>query len=257
MIALRSTLFTVSFYALNIVLAITGIPVLFMPRKARFAFIQFYVRSIYCLEKHVLGLDYEVRGREYLPKTGPYIVAAKHQSAYETFKLHILWKDAAVILKRELVRIPLWGRFLAASEPIAINRGNIREALREMTEGAKRVRDQGRVLVIFPQGTRVGVDETPADKPYRIGIAQMQEATGMRVIPLALNSGLFWPRKSGWMGGGHKMPGKVVFEFLPPVPANLSGRDITHDLEQRIEAASTALQDEAKKAYPWIAAKDS
>jgi 1-acyl-sn-glycerol-3-phosphate acyltransferase len=246
-IAVRSALFTFLFYMLNAVLAIIGIPVLLMPRKARFAFIQFYVRSIYCLEKYVLGLDYEVRGREYLPESGPYIVAAKHQSAYETFKLHILWPSAAVILKRELVRIPLWGRFLAASEPIAINRKNIREALRQMADGARRVRDQGRVLVIFPQGTRVNIGETTADKPYRIGVAQMQDATGMRVIPLALNSGLFWPRK-----GGRKLPGKVVFEFLPPVPANLSGKDITRDLEQRIETASVALENEARKAYPWL-----
>ena len=247
MIVLRSTLFSLLFYSLNIILSIAGIPVLFMSRRAAFGFIHFYVRSIYCLEKYVLGLDYEVRGREHLPASGPYIVAAKHQSPYETFKLHILWPDPAVILKRELIRIPLWGKYLSRSEPIAIDRSNARESLRELVEGARSVRDHGRVLVIFPQGTRVNPWETTVEKPYRIGIGQMQEATFMRVIPMALNSGLFWPRK-GWI----RNPGKVVFEFLPPVPSDLSGRDMLRDLETRIEEATLALQEEAERKYPWI-----
>ncbi len=236
MIFLRATLFNILFFLLNATLSIVCIPTLFMNREAAFRQIGFYVRSIYWLERHVLGLDYEVRGREHLPSSGPYIIAAKHLSAYETFKLHILWKDPAVILKRELIRIPLWGRYLARSEPIAIDRKNARESLRQIIDGARQVRDQKRVLVIFPQGTRVWPDDTPAEKPYRAGIAQIQHATGMPIIPLALNSGCFWPRK-GWI----KKPGIVVFEFLPPVPDGLNGKQVMDDLESRIEAASKEL----------------
>jgi 1-acyl-sn-glycerol-3-phosphate acyltransferase len=247
MIFLRATLFNILFYALNIVLSFLCIPTLFMSREAGFKQIRFYVDSIYWLEKHVLGLDYEVRGIEHLPAQGSYIVAAKHQSAYETFKLHRLWKDPAVILKRELIQIPLWGKYLSRSEPIAINRKSVRQALREIIDGAKAVRDQGRVLVIFPQGTRVWPWETPAEKPYKIGIAQIHEATGMKIVPLALNTGLFWPRR-GWV----KYPGKVVFQFLPPVAEGLQGRDVINDLETRIEGASARLQEEALQKYPIL-----
>ncbi len=240
MIFLRSTVFNILFFLLNATLSIACIPFLFMNREAAFWQIHMYVSCIYWLERHVLGLDYEVRGLEYLPASGPYIVAAKHQSAYETFKLHLLWKDPAVILKRELIRIPLWGRYLARSEPIAINRKSIREALRQIVDGAKDVRDKGRVLVIFPQGTRVWPDETTAEKPYRVGIAQIRDATGLPVIPLALNSGAFWPRR-GWI----KKSGTVVFQFLEPVAAGLSGKDMMHDLETRIEAASKTLTSNA------------
>lgn len=237
MIFFRSILFNILFYGMNGLLCIICIPFIFTPRETALDFIGFYVRCIYWLEKHILGLDYEVRGREHLPVNGPYIIAAKHQSAYETFKLHLLWRDPAIILKRELIRIPLWGKFLARSEPIAINRSNIREALREIVEGAKAVQRQGRVLVIFPQGTRTWPKETAKDKPYRVGIIQIREATGMPVIPMALNSGLFWARK-GWI----KKPGRVIFEFLDPVPANLDSKAAMHDLETRLETASAALQ---------------
>jgi 1-acyl-sn-glycerol-3-phosphate acyltransferase len=247
MMVLRATLFNILFYALNIALSILCLPTLFMSREAGFSQIAFYVRSIYWLERRVLGLDYEIRGREFLPTSGPYIVAAKHQSAYETFKLHLIWREAAVILKRELIRIPVWGRYLARSEPIAINRGNVRQALREITDGAKKVRDQGRVLVIFPQGTRVRPWESTVEKPYRVGLSQIREATGMPIIPMALNAGLFWPR-SGWM----KWPGKVVFQFLPPVPEDLRGKDVMKDIETRLEAATWLLQEEAIRRYPWI-----
>lgn len=237
---IRATLFNLSFYALNVVLCLACLPVIVMPREAAFDFIHFYVSCIYWLEKHVLGLDYEVRGRENLPAAGPYIVAAKHESAYETFKLHLLWRDPAVVLKRELIRVPLWGRFLARSEPIAIDRGNIRESMRQLTDGARAIRDQGRVLIIFPQGTRVDVDASTAERPYRIGIEQMRAATGMPVIPLALNSGVYWPRR-GWM----KRPGKVVFEFLSPLPGDLTGKAMLKDLETRLEGASSRLAAEA------------
>ncbi len=243
MIALRATLFNLMFYGMNAILCVVCIPFIFAPRETAFDFIGFYVRCIYWLEKHILGLDYEVRGREYLPANAPYIVAAKHQSAYETFKLHILWRDPAVILKRELIRIPLWGKFLARSEPIAINRTNVRQALREITEGAKKVKEQGRVLVVFPQGTRTWPHETTDDKPYRIGVTQIREATGLPVIPMALNSGMFWPRK-GWI----KKPGKVVFEFLAPVPPELDSKAALHDLETRLEAATLKLQSKAAES---------
>ena len=250
---IRAIAFNVLFYGLNVALCLACLPVIVMPRRAAFDFIHFYVSCIYWLERHVLGLDYEVRGREHLPASGPYIVAAKHQSAYETFKLHLLWRDPAVVLKRELIRVPLWGRFLARSEPIAIDRGNARASIRQLNEGARRVRDQGRVLVIFPQGTRVNIAATVAERPYRIGVEQAHGASGMQVIPMALNSGLYWPR-NGWL----KKPGTVVFEFLPPIASHLTGKAMLNDLETRLEQASNRLVGEttpsARKRSRWTLA---
>src|SRR5690606_29409676 len=133
--------------------------------------VKLFVHMVYFLERHILGLDYEVRGAENLPRTGSFIVAAKHQSAYETMKLNIIFNDPAIVLKRELLRIPLWGWFLAKVEPIGIDRKQGSSAMAQIIEGTIRIREQARPIVIFPQGTRVSPSQTAADRPYRIGVA--------------------------------------------------------------------------------------
>ena len=212
MIFLRSTLFNLAFYGITALACILCLPGLFLPRQGVFVIIRSFVKSVYFLEKHIIGLDYEVRGSENIPVEGAYIVAAKHQSAYETLKLHILFEYPAVILKQELLKIPLWGWFLARSEPIAINRSQGKKASQQIIEGAKNVEKQNRPIIIFPQGTRVYPWQTTKEKPYKGGIIKIYEATQMPIIPLALNSGMFWPRKS-WI----KKPGTVIFQFLPPI----------------------------------------
>lgn len=211
--------------------------------RGTLAFIRAYVGSIHLLEKYVLGLDYEVRGLENLPPHGSYIVAAKHESPYETFKLHLLFDDPAIVLKKELLSIPLWGRFLARCRPIAIDRSRGRQAARQIIEGAKRVEKENRPIVIFPQGTRVYVWQTTKEKPYKPGIVRMYRETAMPVVPLALNSGLFWPRRS-WL----KRPGKVIFEFLPPIPPGEDPDALLPLLESRLETACKALEAEGASA---------
>lgn len=250
MILLRSTLFNFLFFMLNFIACLICLPFLLTSRKTTFKMIRTYLRSILLLEKIVLGLDYEVRGLENLPADGSYIIAAKHQSAYETMKLHLLFEDPAIVLKQELLRIPLWGRFLARIDPIAIDRKSGKEAVAQVIDGARRVMKQNRPIVIFPQGTRVYPWQTVADRPYKIGLARMHEATGMPVVPMALNTGMFWP-KHRWI----KKPGKVVFEFLPPVDAKLGVYEVIRDVEQRVEQATRELQDEAIRKWPHTAYK--
>lgn len=240
MIFLRSTLFNILFYGTTAIACVLCLPGLLLPKKQAMWIVKFFVHTVYFLEKHVIGLDYEVRGAENLPTGGSFIVAAKHQSPYETMKLNILFDDPAIVLKKELLMIPLWGWFLAKIDPIAINRSKFRQSLNQITEGTLHVKGQGRPIVIFPQGTRVLLDQTTKDKPYKIGVARAAEAAGLPVIPLALNSGVFWPRKS-WV----KKPGKVIFEFLPPVPDGLGVYEIMKDLEKRIEEHSRRLAAEA------------
>ncbi len=236
---LRATLFNLSFFIVTGISCLLFLPGLLLPRKQAMKIVSFFVGSVYVLERAILGLDYEVRGAEHLPKEGCYIVAAKHQSSYETFKLHILFKDPAVILKRELYRIPLWGRFLKKSDPIAIDRSS-KESAQQIVEGAKHMKELGRPIIIFPQGTRVYTWQTTADKPYKGGAARMQAATGLTIIPMATNTGVFAPKHS-WI----KWPGKVVFEFLPPILPGQNPAEVTKQIETILESESKKLESEA------------
>jgi len=204
--------------------------------------VHLFVRKVYFLERFILGLDYEVRGQENLPQDGSFIIAAKHQSAYETLKLHMLFKDPAVILKKELLSIPLWGMYLKKSDPIAIDRSTPDTAIQSIQDGARRMKEQGRPIIIFPQGTRVHVGQTTKQKPYKVGIARIQEATDLPIIPMALNTGLFWPR-SGWL----KSPGCVIFEFLKPIKPGLERQKLMVKIEKNTEESSTSLMNEAKE----------
>ncbi len=232
MMLVRSILFNLVFYGATAVACVLCLPGLLLPKPQAMLIVRAFVGTVYFLERHILKLDFEVRGRENLP-AGSFIVAAKHQSAYETMKLHILFDDPAIILKQELLSIPLWGRFLAKTEPIAIDRSRGRDSILQVIEGTRRVQAQGRPIVVFPQGTRVKVTDTVKEKPYRNGVMRMREATGMKVIPLALNTGVFWPR-----GSWRKRSGRVIFEFLPPV-------ETLEELQNVLETRSKALEGEA------------
>jgi 1-acyl-sn-glycerol-3-phosphate acyltransferase len=241
---IRSTLFTASFYIFTALACIFCLPGLFIPKKQAMWIVKLFVHGTHFLEKYVLGLDYEVRGMEHLPRSGSFIVAAKHESLYETTKLNIIFADPAIILKRELLRIPLWGGFLNKVEPIAIDRSRGKESLQQLIDGALRVKNQNRPIVIFPQGTRVYPWQTPSDRPYKPGVVRMAKATDIPIIPLALNTGMFWPRS-----GGLKHPGKIVFEFLPPLDATQDTVTMMKELETRLEAASHALAVEAAQKF--------
>lgn len=239
---IRSSIFNVLFYALTAIACIACLPTLILPRRYFMGVVHAFVHSIYFLERYVLGLKLEVRGAENLPESGAYILAAKHQSAYETFKLHLLFKDPAVILKRELLRIPLWGLYLKKSDPIAINRKDPKGATHSIQEGAKRVAAQKRPIVIFPQGTRVSTEQTSSDRPYKFGVAKVQEATQLPIIPLAINAGIFWP-KHKWT----KRSGRVIFSFLPAIEAGKTREALLQELEENIETESLSLMNEARE----------
>lgn len=238
---IRSSIFNLAFYATTAFWCIVFLPMLLLPREAFLWVVGVWTGTVTFLERNILGLTYEVRGAEHLPKNKPFIVAAKHQSPYETIKLRYLFGDPAIILKKELTKIPLWGWYLAKSDVVAIDRGSPEEALKSMEKGAKRMKELGRPIVVFPQGTRVWPSETPKDKPYKPGVYRIQTATGMPVVPMALNSGAFWPRRS-WI----KKPGKVVFEFLKPIPAGkMPKKEFMKEIEKRIEEKTEKLMSEA------------
>ena len=242
LIIIRSFFFNLLFFGWSIFISLAMVPFVFFGKKVTMFIMFLYLKVVYFLEKYVAGIDYEVRGRQYLPDEGPYLIAAKHQSAYETLKLHYLFHDPAIILKRELIQIPIWGRFLANLDIIAINRRNKEESMSSLIDGARRMKDQKRPIVIFPQGTRVKVEVSAKEKPYKGGIIKMYNATELPIIPMALNSGLFWARNSFI-----KRPGTVVFEFLPPIEPGLPEKKVMKALEERIEETTIRLMDEAKE----------
>lgn len=236
----RSTVFNITFILVNALCCIIYLPTLLLPRRIYLWFIQLYHYIILALEYLILGLRYEVRGKEHLPSHGSYLVAAKHMSTYETIKLRLLFKDPSIILKKELLSIPLWGQFLKKTDIIAIDRSSPDAATKSIKDGALRMKAQGRPIVIFPQGTRVWPNDTPQEKRYKSGVYRMQAATDLTVVPMATNSGMFWPR-SGWL----KSSGTVTFKILPPIKPGMEKDDFMKHLEREVEEESLSLMNEA------------
>jgi 1-acyl-sn-glycerol-3-phosphate acyltransferase len=244
MIFVRSALFNVLFYANLICLMIVGLPTLLFGRHAIFVLARLWSRSSLWLLKAICGLSAEFRGIENIPR-GACIVAPKHQSFWETFALILYINDYSYVLKRELTFIPVFGWYLLGAEQIAIDRANVRSALREVAVRARTLFAQGRKLFIFPEGTR----RAPGAPPdYKAGVAYVYEKTGVPCLPVALNAGLFWPRRSFL-----RFPGTILVEFLPAIAPGMERDAFLRELEQRIESATARLVAEAARNQPAAA----
>jgi 1-acyl-sn-glycerol-3-phosphate acyltransferase len=200
--------------------------------------------SLWLLDK-ICGAKVEFRGLDNIPP-GAVIVAAKHQSIWDTFVLPTKFPDFSYILKRELVWIPFFGWYLLAAEQIGIDRAKGGKLLPQLVEKSKKLFAQGRQLFIFPEGTRRPAGAPPA---YKAGVAHLYAASNVPVLPVALNAGLFWPRRSFLI-----RPGTIVLEFLPVIPPGLSTRAFFDRLQNDIETASDRLIAEAVASDPPLAA---
>lgn len=238
---LRSALFFVLSVLWMLTLSVVMLPFLLLPRRAIRPMVQLWLHGVMGLLRVVTGLGWEVRGP--LP-CGPVIIAAKHQSAFETFIFHLLVRDPAFILKRELTWIPFFGWYLAKSGVIAIDRAAGTKALRAMVKGAEAAAAEGRPIVIFPEGTRCPPGER---RPYHSGIAMLYGALNLPVVPVALNSGLFWRRR-----GFLKQAGTVTIEMQEPIPPGLDRKRFMAELEARIEGATDRLVAEARDRFPAL-----
>lgn len=243
MLVLRSIAFNILFYVTLALLMIGGLPLILGGRQSVHRVTKAWSTLSLKLLQYVCGVEIEFRGVENIPKGGC-IIASKHQSALETFALTQHVGDCAFILKKELARIPLFGLYLKATEQIAIDRSSGRAALQQAVHDAKRVLSQGRKLIIFPEGTRAQPRAAPN---YKLGVVQIYTATGATCIPVALNTGLFWPRRSFL-----RRPGKIVIEFLEPIPPGLDKKSFFAILQERIETASTRLIEESLRMDPSL-----
>jgi 1-acyl-sn-glycerol-3-phosphate acyltransferase len=229
---LRSLFFNVGWYAGSAVIAILGAPILLLPRRAVVAWSRFWIRFVLWWLRLTVGLTHRVSGRENLPP-GPCIIASKHQSSWETMAYTVLFDDAAIVLKRELVWIPIVGWAMARAGNITVARGDGSRALRGLVRQAQARIEAGRSILIFPEGTRVAVG---AERPYQVGVAALYRQLDVPVVPVALNSGLFWPRRKFV-----KRPGAVSMEILQPIPPGLKRDEFMKVLRERIEGATTRL----------------
>lgn len=233
---LRALAFNIAFFGLTAMLGVAGLPMLLAPRRSVMRFGRFWARCVLTLLRAIVGLDGEIRGLEHLPP-GASIIAMKHQSAWDTLVLPVVLGDPAVVLKRELLLLPFYGWYAARAGSIAIDRRGGAGALRRMVAAARREAAAGRPIVIFPEGTRTAPG-TRLD--YQPGVAALYQALQLPVVPAAVNSGLFWGRRSFV-----KRPGRIILAFLEPIPPRLPRAQMMTDLETRIEGATRMLEREA------------
>lgn len=232
MIILRSISFNVLFYLNTLVYLLVALPTFFMPYRAIIAVAKSWGRTNLVLLRVVAGVKCEIRGRDKIP-VGSIIVAAKHQSAWETFALLPLFDNPVFILKRELQWIPIFGWLLVKGRMVPVDRRKGARALSAMIESARVELAEKRQLIIFPEGTRRPVGAEPR---YKYGVAHLYVAGGVPCVPIALNSGLFWPRRSIL-----RHPGTVVAEVLDPIAPGLGKDEFFAHLQDVIEAATARL----------------
>jgi 1-acyl-sn-glycerol-3-phosphate acyltransferase len=234
----RSVVFNVLFY-LNLLVQITwAIPTLVMPRWGIRGIVNFWARSNIWLLRAVCGITVEFRGLEKIP-AGPLIVSSKHQSLWETFALWPLLSDPAFIMKRELMWIPFFGWYAWKAAMISVDRGKGSQALADMNASARAELARNRQIVIFPEGTR----RPPGAEPrYKYGVAHLYAEMGVPCLPVALNSGLFWPRRSM-----RRYPGTIRVEVLDPIPPGLGKDAFFERLQRDVETATARLVAEGER----------
>jgi 1-acyl-sn-glycerol-3-phosphate acyltransferase len=237
-IALRSLVFNVAFYANLALFLVLGFEFFFLPRKWAIRALQAWAGTSLWLLRVLAGTGIEVRGREMVP-AGAVLVAGKHQSLWETFAILPWLDDPAMVLKKELTYIPFYGWFIHKFRMIAVERSEGPAALRKLIARAKAEIARGRQVVIMPEGTRRAPGDPPAYKP---GAAALYATLGVACVPFALNSGLFWPRRSFV-----RHPGTIVLEFLPAIPPGLPRREFDSRLKADIETATARLVAEGRE----------
>ncbi len=235
---LRSSVFNILFYVVTGLILVIGLPMLLAPRRASMEIVyKGQARASLWLLRVICGIDYELRGMEKIP-SGAVLLASKHQSEWETFALSAHMDDPVMVMKKELFSVPIMGWFSSQFEMIGVDRATGPSALRKMSKEAKARADDGRQIIIFPEGTRKPVGSPP---DYKSGISLLYDALDIPVVPVALNSGLYWPR-GHWL----RFPGTIVVEFLDPIEPEMPRKDFVAQLQRDIEIASNSLLEEAR-----------
>lgn len=232
MTRLRSLLFNACFLLWSMVMHLGTLPFLLGPPGGVYFMGWIWVRGTLLLLRLICGLSYRVEGLENLPAE-PVVVASKHQSIWETMAFCHIFDRPIFILKKELIRIPFYGWYLKRMGMISIDRDGGAKAMRQMIAEARQCLEDGKHIIIFPEGTRTAPGQRRA---YHPGVAALYKQLGCPLLPVALDSGRFWPAKRL-----RQKPGCITVRLLPALPPGLERRDFMARLEQDIEDASRAL----------------
>jgi 1-acyl-sn-glycerol-3-phosphate acyltransferase len=237
MIAIRSALYQLILLAVVIPYSALVLATFPLPRHPRWQVIAGWPRFALWLAERLLGIRYEVRGRENIPAT-PAVILSKHQSAWETIAYTTIFPPHVYVLKRELLWLPFLGWGLALMSPIAINRAHGKQAMRRMIEiGGQRLR-QGFSIMVYPEGTRIPVGRRGV---YKLGGAALAVQNGVKVLPVAHNAGLVWPRNSFL-----KHPGKVTVVIGEPIATEgMTAEEVMRRAEEWIEGQVAILTSSA------------
>jgi 1-acyl-sn-glycerol-3-phosphate acyltransferase len=236
LIVLRSLIFQIVFFTFCTLWFIISIAAWFMPRGSMHLFAHGWARVVLWLHRIIIGARLEIRGRERIPE-GSVLVASKHQSAWETIALLLPFKKSTYILKQELLDIPLFGRHLKCADQIAIDRGQKAQALAKMMVEARERLAEGAQIIIFPEGTRRPAGAVPN---YKIGATRLYTRLNVPCVPVAMTSGLAWPRNSFL-----HYPRPILVEFLEPIPAGLPAAEFQQRMQEAIETNTDRLLEEA------------
>jgi len=224
---LRSLLFNFFLYTGIIVVFLIALPALFLPTKITLLFGKLLGHYVVFVVEIFLNTKVEFKGIENIPKTEKYFVASAHQSMFETFALQSVLDYPVFILKKELLKIPLFGLYLKKIKSIEIVRDTTtKDNLNFFDKVASIIKNEKRPLLIFPQGTRVNVSDKV---PFKKGVGRIYEALNISCVPVALNSGKVWPKY-----GIIKYPGKITVSFLKPIKPGLNRDDFIKNLEAEI-----------------------
>jgi len=234
---LRSLAFQIYLYAVSAVMTIGALPTLIMPRRFAVKAANIWSRLQLWGAAHITGITYEIRGAENLPD-GPCLIACKHQSMWDTIFWAVGAKDPAIVAKKELTYVPLYGLYVRKVGMISIDRSTGATAIRRLVSQGRKAIADGRPIMIFPEGSRMLPGAAPDYKP---GVAALYNRLDVPCIPVALNSGLFWARRAL-----HREPGTIVVDILPAIPSGLKRREFMARLEGAIEPATARLIAEAK-----------
>jgi len=227
MLFLRSLLFNIFLYAGIVSVFLIALPTLFLPPKFTLLFGKLLGHYVIFVIRIFLNTKIEIKGINNIPKTEKYFVASAHQSMFETFALQAVLDYPVFILKKELLKIPLFGLYLKKIKSIEIVRDTTtKDNLSFFDRVAAIIKNENRPLLIFPQGTRIKADERV---PFKKGVGRIYEALNISCIPIALNSGKVWPKK-----GMIKYPGKITISILEQIKPGINRDEFTKNLEDKI-----------------------
>ena len=241
MVQIRSAVFLALYTLSGIWFGTTALLLQRNSFATRFAYLRNWNRFVLFLSRTVVGIHIDVRGLDNIPNE-PCVVMSKHQSQWETIYLQTIFSPLCTILKQELLSIPFYGWGLKQMEPIAIDRGAPRQALKQVQQLGRQRLQQGRSILVFPEGTRVAVGET---RRYAKSGAQLAVGANAPILPIAHNAGLVWP------GGFKKYAGTVSVVIGKPLcPGDRSPAELTAEVEQWVEQTSNALLDPGNSDTP-------